>query len=260
MSIHSKHREETLLHHLLHDGALDVEQMAANLGVSPSTIRRDLHGLEVKGLLRRTHGGAVPVEVQLYEPFRYNASFQHQESVRSNEKRRIGLAAADLVQQGQIVAISAGTTATHVARCLRNRVDITIVTNAVNIAMELSHCTGVSVICTGGHLSGSWFSLLGPSAVQTVEEFNYDWAFIGLDGIHATLGATSNHQEEAAVNRAMAAKAHRAVAVADYSKLEKVARAHVCPINALSLLITDTNAQAPTLNQYEACGLEIKVV
>ncbi len=260
MGSQTKTRQERLLYHLLHDGNIEVEAMAATLGVSPSTVRRGLQELECRGLLKRTHGGAVPVEAPLYEPFRYDASFQQQDAVRTDEKRRIGLAASELVQSGEIIAISAGTTATHVARCLKNRTNITIVTNAVNIAMELSHCPGLTVICTGGILSGTWFSLLGPSAIRTVEEFNYDWAFVGVDGLDSSSGITSNHLEEAALNRAMVTRSEKAVVVTDSSKLTKIARVHVCPVSALSLIITDTNAQPETLEGYRARGVDVKAV
>ena len=128
-------RHEQILHQVLREGSVEVESMAAQMGVSPSTVRRGLRDLESRGLLRRTHGGAVPVEAPLYEPFRYDASFQEQEGLRAEEKRRIGFAAASLIRDGETIAISAGTTATQVARCLRSRLGITIVTNAVNIAM-----------------------------------------------------------------------------------------------------------------------------
>ena len=260
MVTETKARHKKLLHHLLKEGAIDVELMAVDLGVSESTVRRGLRELESKGLLRRTHGGAVPVESSFYEPFRYDASFLQQEAVRSNEKRLIGLAAAELVSEGEIVAISAGTTATQVARCLRHRSGITIVTNAVNIAMELSNCPGLTVISTGGVLSGSWFSLLGQSAIRTVEEFHYDWAFVGLDGIHASQGATSNHQDEAALNRAMISHSRQAVAVADHSKLNIIARSHVCQLSDISLLVTDDSADAGCLDEFVLRGLQVRVV
>ncbi len=253
-------RQELLMQHLLKEGSLEVDVMAEKLGLSPSTIRRGLRDLERRGLLRRTHGGAVPVEALLYEPFRYDASFLQQERVRTEEKRRIGLAAASLVQPGQTIAISAGTTATHVARCLRHRSHITIVTNAVNIAMELSNCSGLTVLCTGGILSGSWFSLLGPAAIHTVEEFYYDWAFTGLDGLHAEHGLTSNHPDEAALNRAMIRQARQTAAVADHSKVGKLARAQVCPLAAVQRFITDNAIPQQTLQELAARGLQVQVV
>ncbi len=260
MVTETKARHEKLLHHLLKDGAIDVELMAVELGVSASTVRRGLRDLENRGLLRRTHGGAVPVETSFYEPFRYDASFVQQDAVRTDEKRRIGLAAAELVQEGEIVAISAGTTATQVARCLRHRSGITIVTNAVNVAMELSNSSGLRVISTGGVLSGSWFSLLGPVAIRTVEEFFFDWAFIGVDGIHASRGVTSHHQDEAALNRAMICNSRKAIAVADHSKLNQLARSHVSPLSDISQLITDTAALPGDLDAFVEHGLKVEAV
>lgn len=253
-------RHERILHQLLREGALEVEDMAERLGVSPSTVRRGLRDLESRGLLRRTHGGAVPVEAPLYEPFRYDASFQEQEGLRSEEKRRIGFAAASLVREGETIAISAGTTATQVARCLRYRSGVTIVTNAVNVAMELSNCPGLTVIATGGILSGGWFSLLGPVALRSVEEFFYDRAFVGLDGIHPEHGATSHHPDEAALNRAMMRQARQAVAVADHTKIGRVVRAQVCPLSGIDLLITDSGAPEDDAAEFALRGLVIQRV
>lgn len=253
-------RSERILHTLLREGGVLVEDLAEKLDVSPTTIRRELRELESRGLLRRTHGGAVPVEGPLYEPFRYDASFQEQEQLRSEEKRRIGLAAAALVREGETIAISAGTTATQVARCLRYRTGITVLTNAVNVAMELSHCRGLTVIVTGGILSGSWFSLLGPAALRSIEELFVDRAFIGLDGIHPEHGVTAHHPDEAAINRTMARQARQTVAVADYTKVGHVARVPVCPLSEVDLLITDTGAPDADLAPLASSSLDVRKV
>lgn len=253
-------RYEVVLHQLMRDGVVEVEELATRLHVSPSTVRRLLGDLQSRGLLRRTHGGAAPVETALYEPFRYDASFQEQENLRSEDKRRIGLAAASLVQDGEMIAISAGTTATQVARCLRHRSNITIVTNAVNIAMELSNCPGLTVITTGGVLSGGWFSLLGPLALRAVEELFYDRAFIGLDGIHPEHGVTSHHPDEAALNRAMARQAKQTIAVADHSKIGRIARAHVCPCSHVGLVLTDTGTSEEQAEKFASRDVELRRV
>jgi len=253
-------RQEQILHSLLQEGTLDVADIALKLGVSPSTVRRGLRDLEGRGLLRRTHGGAVPVEAPLYEPFRYDASFQEQEGLRSEEKRRIGFAAASLVREGETIAISAGTTATQVARCLRYRKGVTIVTNAVNVAMELSNCPDLTVITTGGILSGGWFSLLGPIALRSVEEFFYDRVFVGLDGLHPELGATSHHPDEAALNRAMVRQARQAIAVADHTKVGLIARTQLCPLSGIDLLITDNDVPEALAAEFALRGLEVQRV
>ena len=250
--------EAFILDSLLRAGTIDVEEVAKNLEVSPSTVRRRLRELQSRGLLRRTHGGAVAPGASLYEPFRYDESFQQQEALRSEEKRRIGLAAAALVKTGETIAISAGTTATQVARCLRHRSEITIVTNAINIAMELSDCPHLTVIVTGGFLSGNWFSLLGPQAIRSIEELFYDRAFIGLDGIHPEHGGTSRHPEEAALNRAISRQARQTVAVADHSKLGKIASAQICPLSEIDLLITDSGATDEADREFAERGLKIE--
>lgn len=253
-------KEEQILQALLREGTVEVEVLAEDLKVSPSTVRRRLREMESRGLLRRTHGGAAAAETGLYEPFRYDASFREQESLRSEEKRRIGLAAARMVQDGETIAISAGTTATQVARCLRHRSGITIVTNAVNIAMELSNCPGLTVITTGGVLSGNWFSLLGPLAIRSVEEFFYDRVFIGLDGVHPESGATSQHPDEAALNRTMVRQAKQAVAVVDHSKIGRITRAQVCPLSDLDLLLTDTGTPEDQVHIFTQHSLTMERV
>ncbi len=138
-------RTEKILQELLENGEVSVETLAQHLNVSAATVRRDLTELERQGLLRRNHGGAVPVAPMLYEPFRHVSSFQEQEEKCVAEKRRIGILAASLIADGDIIAIGAGTTTTQVARCIRHRKGITVLTNAINIAMELSHLAEIRV-------------------------------------------------------------------------------------------------------------------
>src|SRR6266516_2897678 len=143
-------RGEKILQELLRNGEVSVEHLSKRLKISPSTVRRELTELERVGLLRRTHGGAVRVEPMLYEPFRHVSSFSAQEQLHAAEKRRIGLAAAEIIRDGEIIALGAGTTTTQVARSIHHRKGITVVTNAVNIAMELSHRADLKLIVTGG--------------------------------------------------------------------------------------------------------------
>lgn len=153
---------------LLRAGEISVASLAKRLRVSPATIRRHLSELEQRGLLHRSHGGAVPIQPLLYAPFRHTSYFHEQERQKGVEKRRIGLVAAELVSDGEILAIGAGTTATQVARSAFPRKGLTVVTNAVNVAMELSHRDDLKVFVTGGFLSGDWFALVGPAAIHSV--------------------------------------------------------------------------------------------
>src|ERR1700745_2695851 len=162
-------RHEYILRRLQESGAVEVDELCNTLDASIATIRRDLEDLESRSLLKRTRGGAVPIGPLFYEPFRNDSSFQDRVSSFAEEKRRIGLAAAKLVSTGQTVALTGGTTTTEVIRSLKVLSDISIITNTVNVAMELSNRKDIDVIVTGGHLRGSWFTLVGPLANTAAE-------------------------------------------------------------------------------------------
>jgi DeoR family transcriptional regulator of aga operon len=251
-------RTEEILNELLRTGEVSVSDLVRQLNVSPATIRRALRSLERKGLLRRTHGGAVPLEPPLYEPFRNVSSFQEQEKQRVIEKRQIGLAAAALVADGETIALGAGTTTTQVARSIRHRKGITIVTNAINIAMELSHRDDLKVMVTGGWVSGSWFALVGPGAIHSAGELFVDKAFIGVDGIHAERGLTTNYADQATIHRALIKQARRTIVVADHRKLGVVGTALICPTTDIHTLITDQAATAEALAAFSTAGLEVQ--
>ena len=135
-------RSELIIKYLLRVGSATTEEILAVAGSSAPSIRRDLARLENRGLIRRTHGGAALVEPLLYEPFRFDSSFLAREQRNDSEKRRIGVAAAELVQANETVGLTAGTTTTHIGRSLRHRQKIQVVTNAINIGMELCNQPG----------------------------------------------------------------------------------------------------------------------
>jgi DeoR family transcriptional regulator, aga operon transcriptional repressor len=243
-------RTEEILKELLRTGEVSVSDLVRQLNTSPATVRRALRSLEAKGLLRRTHGGAVTLEPPLYEPFRHVSSFHEQEKHQVFEKRQIGLAAAELIADGETIAIGAGTTTTQVARSIRHRKGITIVTNAINIAMELSHRDDLKVMVTGGWVSGSWFALVGPAAIQSAGEMFVDKAFIGVDGIHAERGLTTNYPEQATIHRAIVKQARRTIVVADHHKLGVVGTAFICPLADVHTLITDASASEQALSAF----------
>lgn len=255
----SSHSDK-ILQELLQTGTVSVDKLAKRLQVSPSTIRRSLKILEQQGLLRRTHGGAVTVEPMLYEPFRHVSTFGEQEQNRAIEKRRIGLAAAELVTDGDVVAFGAGTTTTQVARSIRHRKGITVVTNAVNIAMELSHQDNLKVIVTGGTLSGTWFALVGPTAIVNVGEIFVDKVFIGVDGIHAEHGLTTNYPDQAAIHRAMIRQARQTIVVADHHKIGITGTALICSLTDIDLFITNTGASEKSITHFLEQGLKIRQV
>jgi DeoR family transcriptional regulator, aga operon transcriptional repressor len=245
-------RSEQILQELLRHGEVSVDSLAKHFGVSAATIRRDLSELERQGLLRRIHGGAGPVAPMLYEPFRHLSSFQEQEEKCAAEKRQIGLTAASLISDGETIAIGTGTTTTQLARCIRHRKGITILTNAINIAMELSHLPEIKVSMTGGELSGDWFALVGDIAQRNVSEMFFDKAFIGVDGAHAEHGMTTNYPDQAAIHRAMMRQARQKIVLADHRKIGTVGRSLIWQTNDIDKLIVDKSTTDEAIGPFTA--------
>lgn len=253
-------RSEKILRHLQHEGSVEVEELCSLLDVSIATVRRDLQELENRGLLRRTHGGAIMVEPLLYEGFRHDSSFREQMEQHADEKRRIAIAAADLIEDGDTIALTPGTTTTEIVRSIRHRSGITVVTNTVNVAMELSQRTDLDVIVSGGSLRGKWFSLVGPLAVQALEQIYADKLFIGANGVDAVRGLTCHHADEAGANRVMVQHAKKRIAVADSSKLGVTATHRICGMDVIDLLITDTGASDEAVAPFQTAGIEVRCV
>ena len=242
-------------------GDVSVSDLMKHLNVSAPSIRRDLARLEKRGLVRRTHGGATLVEPLLYEPFRYDASFQKREQNSTSEKRRIAFAAAELIQEHETVGITAGTTTTQIARSLRHRRNISIVTNAINIGMELCNVTGLKTYLTGGFVQWAWsFSLIGPTAIQSLENTILDKLFLGVCGISGERGATTIEPDEGMVFRTMVQQAKQVIVVADSTKLGLITPALICQPEAIDIFITDTNADPGKLDEIRSAGVEIITV
>lgn len=250
-------RFTAILTGLQQTGRVSVETLSEQLGVSVVTVRRDLDALDQKGLLRRTHGGAVSIEPLFYEPFRRDQSFLAQVERAADEKRRIGRAAAALINAGETIALTPGTTTTEVIRGLPINSNITVVTNTVNVAMELSQRKDVYVFVTGGHLHGEWFSLVGSAALRSLDNMLINTMFIGADGLDGTWGASCFNADEAELNSTMMKLARRRVAVVDSSKLGVVANWRICKPEDLHYLVTDSGATDEMVAPYLKLGIQV---
>lgn len=253
-------RLASILRSLQQAGTVSVEGLSKDLDVSLVTIRRDLDALEHQGFLRRTHGGAISIEPLFYEPFRNDRSFLAQVERYADEKRRIGRAAAGLIQDGEIIALTPGTTTTEVVRGIPLNHKITVVTSTVNVAMELSKRKDLDVFVTGGHLRGDWFSLVGPTAGQALSNLLIHTLFIGADGIDPKWGLSCFNADEAQLNSTMVKHAHRKIAVVDRSKFGVVAGWRICPINDIDILITDSGATDELIAPYQKAQIRVERV
>src|SRR6266700_3756987 len=250
-------RLSAILTALQQSGSVSVENLSKDLTVSLVTIRRDLDALEKQGLLRRTHGGAVSIEPLFYEPFRNDRSFQAQVERFAEEKRRIGRTAASLIKDGEIIALTPGTTSTEVIRGLPLNRKITVVTSTVNVAMELSKRKDLDIFVTGGHLRGEWFSLVGPTAAQSLSHLSIHTLFIGADGIDSKQGVTCFSPDESQLNSTMVKHAQRKIAVLDHSKFGVVEGWRICPATEHDLLITDSGATDEMIEPFEKAQVQV---
>jgi DeoR family transcriptional regulator, aga operon transcriptional repressor len=258
MSDRQQRRTDKILKLLLHKGTVSVGELIASLDASAPSIRRDLTRLEAQGLIRRTRGGAALVQELLYEPFRYDAAFQTRQHLFVKEKRHIGVAAAELIEENETIGLTAGTTTTWVARCMRHRSNITVVTNAVNIGMELCNMPGLKIHLTGGYVRWPWsFSLIGAAAVNFLGDIFLDKVFLGVSGIDAERGTTTNESDEALSFRAMVKQAKKVIVVADSSKLGVVTSSLICPIADVDVLVTDEGASEEMCAGFSRKGIKV---
>ncbi|MGC9291691.1 MAG: transcriptional repressor AgaR [Acidobacteriaceae bacterium] len=216
------------------EGRVRVRELSQALGISQITIRKDLDHLQARGLLQRSHGGALPMQPgALFDP-----PIEEKERSHHSEKERIGNAAAKMVQEGQCVMLDSGTTTTAVAHALKRFSNLTVITNAVNIASELAG-TDFEVILTGGILRKNSFSLVGPLAEDMLAEMHADILFLGVDGFDMEIGLTTPNLLEARVNRAMVSGAAKVVAVCDSTKFNRRSLSRIVPPSAIHHVITD---------------------
>jgi DeoR family transcriptional regulator, aga operon transcriptional repressor len=247
-------RRQHILRLLQSDGRVLVAELSRQLGISQITIRKDLDHLEGKGLIQRTHGGALPVQTgALFDP-----SLQEKQKQHSHEKQRIAAAAVRLVQEGQCVMLDSGTTTTAIAQALRRFSQLTVITNAVNIAAELAG-TNFEVILTGGTLRKNSFSLVGPLAEDVLEEMHADILFLGVDGFDVEQGVTTPNVLESRVNRAMVKAARKVVAVCDSTKFGRCSLSRIVSPAAIHQVITDKNVPQQIVEALQSQNIEVTI-
>ncbi|MCQ6563230.1 DeoR/GlpR family DNA-binding transcription regulator [Paenibacillus mendelii] len=234
-------RRQQLLELLKLHKKLSIHEMIQHMNCSEATVRRDLDLLEQTGEIFRTAGGA-----RYHDPLR-GVSFHEKEQLYWKEKEIIAAKAASLVQQGDIVGLTGGTTTFLIARELKNRPEITVVTNAVNIAMELAESQQVQVVLTGGVMSNETFELSGPLAEAKLEGLHINKMFIGVDGIHPISGLTTHSELEARMAQIMMSRSDSAIAVFDGSKANKSSIFPISPLGKLEAIVCNTPLQGELL-------------
>ncbi|MBS4222929.1 DeoR/GlpR family DNA-binding transcription regulator [Lederbergia citrea] len=235
--------------------SVKVSGLVELLHVSEETIRRDLAQLEKEGIAEKNYGGAILIEEtpnsQIILPVD-ERKFQY-----AAEKNVIGETAAQLVNKGQIVIIDAGSTTWHVAKNFADQANLTLISNAIDVAEECSKDETASIYLLGGKLRRNSMSLVGPQAEVELQNYNADFVFLGTSGISLRHGFTSSDLYEAEIKRAMVSAGKKIVVVADHSKFEKAGLTSFCSFEQTDILITSDRADQDVLSEIKKRGVEV---
>jgi DeoR/GlpR family transcriptional regulator of sugar metabolism len=248
-------RQQLIIDRLRDDQPLTVGELSRYLKVSEVTIRRDLRQLAAQGLLRRVHGGAVLAISAPPEPPVVQRMVQAEAC-----KECIGRAAAALVADGESVFIGSGSTTAYVARHLVDRRNLTVVTNALTVAMELATAEGVTVVVTGGVMRASELSLVGHIAELALREVRVDKVIMGMRAIDLKQGMTNDYLPEVMTDRTILEMAPELIVVADHTKLGKVATAYVAPVEQITVLVTDCGVDGYMIEHLRKTGIHVIIV
>jgi DeoR family transcriptional regulator of aga operon len=234
-----------------------VEELVGRFGVSAVTVRGDLDALSQSGAVIRSHGGALKRAGALQD-----VPINVKETLHHGEKVRIGHAAAQMIRDNEIVMLDSGTTTAEVARHIKflKLKALTVITNALNIAMELANLPHLRVIMIGGILRQMSYSLVGPHAEHTLKGLNADRLFLGVDSLDPEIGLTTPDVLEAQLNAMMIRVAREVVVVADSSKFARRNLSLIAPLDAVHKIITDDALAPAMVTAIKARGVEVILV
>jgi DeoR family fructose operon transcriptional repressor len=236
-------------------GRVEVATLSGELDVTTETIRRDLKVLERHGLLRRVHGGAIPVERLGFEP-----ALAARDAVLTAEKERIAKAAlAELPTEGSVL-LDAGTTTARLAEALPHDRELVVLTNGLPIAMLLAGRPNLTVLLLGGRVRGRTLAAVDTWALHALSDSYVDVAFLGTNGVSVERGLTTPDTTEAAVKRAMVGAARRSVLLADHTKVGNDHLARFADLDDIDVLITDTGIQAEDAERLRSRGPRVVIV
>lgn len=248
-------RHQYILDQIQQNGNVTVLGLCNELEVSSVTIRKDLKLLEDKDLLFRTHGGATQNNT-----YTTDRSVNEKEKLQSAEKIKIGAAAASLIQPDDSILIASGTTVLALARNIQPIGNLTVITSALNVALELIHHQNIEVLQLGGILRKSSSSVMGPYAESILADFFCSKFFLGVDGIDLEFGLTTTSAMEAHLNRQMISVSQKTIVIADSTKFGKRGFGRICGIDEVDEIITDKNLPEHTIEKLEAMGVKVTLV
>lgn len=245
-------RKKKLLEFLKQNRASTVSELASLFQVHEATIRRDLTKLEKQGLMKRTHGG-----VMLEKEVHSELPFQERESIHYEEKRRIGRRAAALIEDGDNIILDSGTTTLHIAKAIRNKRNLTVITNDINIAATLRFSSSIKVIVTGGVLFSESYMLNGLITDETLRSINIQKSFIGTPALHHEKGLTHFNEYLVSAKKEMIRAAKQIIVVTDHTKVGRVSTHSVASINNIDNLVVGREIEEADLIGWQNSGVQL---
>ncbi len=232
-------------------GNVVVSELSSLLSVTEETIRRDLGGLEKEGLLKRTYGGAIPInKISLELPFKARR-IEYRE-----EKRAIGKVAAGLIEDGDALMFDASTTVLEVVKQIGAKKRLTVITNSLAVILELIDRPEITLISTGGVFHSRSFSYVGPLAEKGIRNYHVDKLFLGAKGI-TIAGPTDSYEAEVQLKRAMVESAKETIFVVDSSKFNKIVLVNIIPLEVINKVITDKGIPSEYKKLFSERGIEV---
>lgn len=252
-------RQEKILQLLVAQKTLSINELAEALEVSGWTVRRELNKMEEQQIVKRAHGSVTLIEAPDSLSLLMETEIEEDVDPYHEAKQQIGKTAVRLLRCQRHIALGAGSTTTQVAHALQSCSDIKVMTNGLNIAMTLSRQPDIELICTGGSVHGSYYTLTGPEAERALRAHFFDVAVIGVSGVAIKEGLTVNSQLNAFTLRIMVEQSRKIMVVADHTKLGEVRFAQLGSIDVADWLVTDVRPEPEFCNYLQLHGVELVV-
>jgi DeoR/GlpR family transcriptional regulator of sugar metabolism len=245
-------RRNNILELVQEQKSVMVTDLGTRFNVTEETIRRDLEKLEKEGMIKRTYGGAV-----IKDSTQSDLPFKVRETKNMEGKMRIGAKVAEFIEDGDSIMLDSSSTALYVAKSIKNKKRLTVITNCYNIVLELSGSKDFRIICTGGTLNANAMSFVGHSAENFVQGYNADKAIISCNGMDIDKGITDSNEMEAEVKKSMAGASKQNFLAVDSTKFSKVSFIRLMDFNQVDYIVTDKTLSAEWEKMLKNKGIEI---
>ncbi|GAB4526283.1 MAG: DeoR/GlpR family DNA-binding transcription regulator [Anaerolineae bacterium] len=255
MTISAQERQRRIVEHIEKNGRVGINEVCEIFDISIATARRDLEALADQGEVERVHGGAIRVERAPAEP-----PINQRHTEQYEEKRRIAVATAEMVNDGETIYLGAGTTMEAVAARLQQRQGLTVITNSLLVVNALAGQPQIELICLGGLLRHSEMCFIGHLTEQALAYVRADKAILGTRAIDIEHGLTNDHLPQTSTDRASLAIGRQVIIAADHTKVARVSTGFVAPIDAIHTFVTDKNTQPEFITALASRGVNVRQV